>query len=117
MALVYESTANLPVGSRTLNLNSVSYVVEGTFSPVYPTRQLRRNDINGDQQDLQIRTEPGTLTVTLQKALTSTTRPLLGEVANINAVNWVAIQVTPNELQADYATFEVQLQTPVTPTA
>jgi hypothetical protein len=112
MALVYESSANLPVGSRTLNVNSVTYVVEGDFAPVYGTRELRRNDVNGDQSDLQIRTEAGTLTVTLQQANTSMTRPLLGQIANINSANWVVVSVTPHEPQGEYGTFEISLRTP-----
>ena len=110
--MVYESTANLPIGSRTLNVNSVNYVVEGDFAPVYPSRELRRNDVNGDQADLQIRTEAGTLTVTLQRLNVAQTRPLLGHVANINSANWVVVSVTPHEPQGEYNTFEISLRTP-----
>ena len=110
--MVYESTANLPIGSRTLNVNSVNYVVEGDFAQVYGSPELRRYDINGDQADLQIRTEAGTLTVTLQRPNTSTTRPLLGQIANINSANWVVVSVTPHEPMGEYNTFEISLRTP-----
>lgn len=115
-ATVYESTANLPVGSRILNLNSINYTVEGDFSPVYATREIRRNDVNGDASDFQIRAEPATLTVTLQVPNSSVTRPLLGTIANINSVNWVAVTVTPHERQGDLGTFEVTLRSATTPT-
>jgi hypothetical protein len=99
-----------------MNVNSVQYVVEGDFAPVYPTRELRRNDQNGDQSALQIRTEPATLTVTLQRPTTANSRPKLGEIANVDSVNWVVTSVTPHEPMGEYHTFEISLRTPTVPT-
>jgi hypothetical protein len=111
MGSVYNSAASLPIGSRTLNLNSVVYVVDGEFNPQYPTREIRRNDINGDRSDFQLRTEPATLSVSLQVPNISVTRPLLGEIANIDSVNWVTTQVTARERQGDFWLYDVSLTT------
>jgi len=110
MPLVYNSSAAQPIGSVQANISSVLYVVEGELAPERKTREIRRNDLNGDRSDFQLRTEPSTLSVTLQRSSTSINAngPNLGDnTAQFFGVNWVVQTCKPRQPQGDYHRYDV----------
>lgn len=116
MPSVYNSTANLPLGSRIITIDAIPFVVEGDFSPTRTTREIRRNDVNGDRSAFQLRSEPTTLQVTLQRANTdvAVAGPNMGTNAcSINLglanVNFVVTSVKPREPQGAFHLFDVTL--------
>lgn len=120
MPLVYNSSAAQPVGSSQLNIDGLLFTVEGELSPERKTREIRRNDVNGDRADFQLRTEPSTLPVTLQRANTSVVQngPNLGS-NNVTAfgVNWVVMSCKPRQPQGDFHRFDVVLVSETVPSA
>lgn len=106
MALPYSSTANLPFGSPTLTIGSVSYRTNGLTLPK-PTREIRRDDTNGDRAEFQIRAEPITGSVTLQLALSTTSIPTGGATFTGGGIALVVTDVSKVEPQGDFWTVEI----------
>lgn len=120
MPSVYNSTANLPIGSRSLTIDGVAFVVEGEFGPQRTAREIRRNDQNGDFSARQLRTEPTTLQVTLQRSTTAVNGngPNLGSNnCNIDGTNFVVTGVKPREVQGGFHMFDVTLVSETLPSA
>lgn len=124
MPSVYNSTANLPLGSRIIAIDNVTFVVEGDFSPTRTTREIRRNDQNGDYSACQYRSERTTLQVTLQRANTdvAVAGPNMGSNnCSINLgtanVNFVVTTVKPREPQGAFHMFDVTLVSETLPSA
>lgn len=72
------TAANAPFGGLNVTIGGVIYQVEGDYKPTRPTRKIRRNDVNGDQKDVEFRAEPSTLQIKLQLAVSTTTVPFNG---------------------------------------
>lgn len=122
MPSVYDSAASLPIGSRTINANingvGVACVVEGEWAPDKKTREIRRNNINGDRSDFQLRTEPTAFTVSLQVPNSSSLTPNLGAVfvnAAADGVNYVVTGVKKREVQGGFHMFDVGLTSEALP--
>ena len=122
MSSVYDSSSSLPIGSRSINANinsaGVTCVVEGEWAPDKKTREIRRNDVNGDASDFQIRTEPTEFPVTLQVPNSAVLTPNLGALfvnAAGDGVNYVAKMVKRREVQGGFGLFDVTLRSETTP--
>lgn len=107
MPSVYNSAANLPIGSRVITLNATSFVVEGEWAPDKKTREIRRNDVNGDSSDFQLRTEPTVFSATLQRANTDVAPPVMGNIANVDNINYVVTSIKPREVQGGFHMYDV----------
>jgi hypothetical protein len=119
MSNLYESSANLPLGSGIITIG-VPYAVEGAVNIQTASRGIRRLDPNGDAVDLIVRGEPATLTATLQRATGSTVLPARGNTFTMNGITFVVMQVALNKPQGDYHTFDLTAESPssnYTPTA
>lgn len=77
MSIPYSSTANLPQGFETTNINSVNYKVDAVSMPSLENRKIERSDGNGDRADFMLRDGAEHIegTLTLQRANSSTVLP------------------------------------------
>lgn len=106
MSLPYSSTANLPFGSPTLTIGGVTYRTQG-FTLPRPTREIRRDDTNGDRAEFQVRAEPITGTATLQLATSATSIPTGGATFTGGGAALVVTDVSKVEPQGDFWTVEI----------
>lgn len=112
MSLPYVSTANLPFGATTLNIAGTTYRALN-WNPKKNSRKIRRDDVNGDQAEFEIRKEPATWSGTLQKALTSTAVPAMGGTftdPDDNAVTFVITGVTPAKPLGEFHVIDVDAE-------
>lgn len=120
MPAVYNTIASQPIGSANINISGVFYIVEGEFSPQRSTREIRRNDENGDFLGRQLRTEPSTLSVTLQRSTTSVNSngPNMGDNSLVAfGSNWVVQSVKPRQVQGGFHLFDVTFVAETLPSA
>ena len=108
MALPY--TTSDAFGSPTLSIGSVSYRSNGLTLPK-PTREIRRDDTNGDRAEFQVRAEPISGSVTLQLATSATTLPVGGATFTApfgsTTVTLVVTDVSPARPQGDFWTVDI----------
>lgn len=112
MALPYLSSANLPLGSTLLTINSLSYRALN-WNPKRNSRKIRRDDVNGDQAEFEIRKEPGTWSGTLQKPLTTTVIPVQGQTfenPDVEDEIWVITSVTPVKPMGEFHTIDIDAE-------
>lgn len=119
MGLIYESTAGLPTAGTTVNIVGLvaAAVVEGEWAPARITRELRRNDVNGDLADRQLRAEPTAFTATIQCPNASVADPGMGNVVIESATNYIITAVKPRVAQGGYKLWELGLLSETLPTA
>lgn len=119
MSLPYLSNANLPFSSTLLNINGVNYRAL-SWNPKKNSRKIRRDDINGDQAEFEIRKEPATWSGTLQKPLTTTAVPTQGltfvdpDDAN---TTFVITSVTPVKPLGEFHTIDIDTEEVMTASA
>lgn len=108
--------ASSPFGGVTLTINSVSYRALN-WNPQKNTREIRRNDVNGDEADFMLRPEPTTQSgLTLQLALASTAVPTLGQEFTHDTLTYVITKVAPAKQEGEYWTVEIDYKSKVLPT-
>lgn len=114
--LPYSSSANLPFGSRTLTINSVTYVARN-WAPQKSTREIRRNDANGDEAAFMLRAEPTSQSgLTLQLATTSTAVPTMGQEFTVDTLVYVITSVSKVENEGEFQTVDIAYKAKVLPT-
>jgi len=119
MSLPYLSNANLPFGSTLLNIANVSYRAL-SWNPKLNSRKIRRDDVNGDQAEFEIRREPATWSGTLQKPLSSTAVPNQGDTfANPDNANmtFVITSLTPVKPLGEFHTIDIDSEEVMTAAA
>ena len=81
MALPSATPSDFPQGLDIITINTVSYIVDAIDIPSQTTRGINRTDQYGDWAEQQTRksSDPIEGTMTLQKALTTTTFPDAGD--------------------------------------
>lgn len=103
MSLPYISTPDVAFGSDIITIAATDYVAENV-NITEATREIRRNGITGDETDLQVRKEPGTLTATLQLATTSTPAPAAGATFTYDGIEYVVVNPERVKSQGEYRT-------------
>ncbi len=101
--LPYSSTSNLPFGGKTVTITAVTYVARN-WNPQRRSREIRRNDENGDQAAFQLRSEPISQSgLQLQVPLSTTTLPLMGATfTGPDSVSYVVTAVSPSYPQGEF---------------
>lgn len=81
MAIPYSSTANLPQGFESVTINSVAYIVDAVSGASFANRLISRTDANGVRADFQLQegSDQIEVTYTLQRAVTTTVLPAIGD--------------------------------------
>jgi len=103
---LYANVANQPTLGKTLTIETVEYRAI-RFSLSKPTREIRRNDNQGDRAEYEIHPEPITGTASLQLATTSTAEPARGATFTEDTVLYVITDVSPASPQGEHATVDI----------
>lgn len=114
--LPYSSTASLPFGGRTITINAVAYIARN-WKPEKKTREIRRNDENGDENAFMLRPEPTSQSgLTLQLATASTAVPAMGQEFTVDALDYVVTAAGKAEAQGEFHTVDIDYKAKVLPT-
>lgn len=114
--LPYSSTATQAFGGKVLTINSVSYVARN-WKPEKSTREIRRNDENGDESVFMLRAEPTSQSgLTLQLATSSTATPAMGQEFTVDSLTYVITAVGKAEPQGEFHTVDISYKAKVLPT-
>ena len=106
MSLPYSNTANQPFGGIVITIGGIARRALN-FAPNLNTREIRRNDVNGDRAEFQLREEPVNATVTLQENLSTSTPPAMGATFAVDGRNYVVTSVTKAKPEGDFWTIDV----------
>jgi hypothetical protein len=103
-----------PFGAPTITINSVTYIVEGTFKVDRKTNVKRLMDGEGNENgSFGLATIP-TATATLQKATSSTAEPPITQTftytadATIGSETWQLVSVSSARPQGEVHTFDIE---------
>jgi hypothetical protein len=114
--LPYSSTATLPFGGKVVTINSVAYIARN-WKPEKKTREIRRNDENGDENGFMLRAEPTSQSgLTLQLATSATAIPTMGMEFTVDTLVYVLTAVGKAEPQGEFWTVDVDYKAKVLPT-
>lgn len=110
------TAAASPFGGLTLTINSVSYRAMN-WNPQKSTREIRRNDANGDEAEFQLRGEPTTQSgLKLQLALSSTAVPAMGQEFTVDSLVYVVTKAAPAKPEGEFWTVDIDYKAKVLPT-
>jgi hypothetical protein len=113
MPLPYSSVPNLPLGTGTVTINSITYIVESVDLPTAAVRKIVRTDSNGDPSAFMLRADFITGTMTLQRANTTVALPEPGIVFSYDHAGAEAHYVTGAIKRVrgkdEFDTFEIEI--------
>lgn len=105
-----------PFGGVTLTINSITYRALN-WNPQKNTREIRRNNTDGDQAEFMLRAEPTTQSgLTLQLALSSTAVPTLGQEFTQDTLVYVITKVSPTKQEGEFWTVDIDIKGKALPT-
>lgn len=102
----YVSSENQPYGGVILTIDSVKYRAIN-WGPAKGTREVSRNDTQGNIADFRLEPEPVSGTVTVQLATTSTAIPDTGDTFTVGSTTYVITSVTKNEPEGDFHSCDI----------
>lgn len=109
------TAAASPFGGITLTINSVTYRALN-WAPQKSTREIRRNDANGDEAEFQLRGEPTTQSgLMLQLALSSTAVPAMGQEFTVDSLVYVITRVSAKKPEGEFWTVEIDIKAKALP--
>lgn len=112
------TSASSPFGgiSVTIPTSSGATFRALNWKPEKNTREIRRNDSNGDEADFQLRAEPSTQSgLTLQVPLASTTLPKLGDEFVVDTLTYVVTRVAPAKPEGEFWTVDIDYKSKALP--
>lgn len=108
--------ASSPFGGRVLTINSIAYRAMN-WNPQKNTRDIRRNDVNGDEAEFMLRAEPTTQSgLKLQLALASTAIPAMGQEFTVDSLVYVITKVALAEDEGAFWTVDIDYRGKALPT-
>lgn len=110
------TAASSPFGGVTLTINAITYRALN-WGPEKSTREIRRNDGNGDEAEFMLRGEPTTQSgLTLQLALASTAVPAMGQEFTHDTLVYVITKASQKKQEGEFWTVDIDIKAKVLPT-
>jgi len=110
------TAASSPFGGITVTIAAVDYRAMN-WNPQKETREIPRNDVNGDEAEFMLRAMPTRQSgLRLQSALASTAVPTLGTEFTVTALVYVITKVGQPKEEGDWWAIELDYRSKILPT-
>lgn len=107
--------ASSPFGGISVTIATVAYRALN-WNPQKSSREIRRNDSNGDEADFMLRAEPTRQSgLTLQLALASTAVPSMGAEFTVDTLTYVVTSVGQKKPEGEFWTVDIDYKAKVLP--
>lgn len=102
----YANTANQPFGGVEITIGARAFRALN-WAPPKTTREIRRNDTNGDRSEFQLREEPIAGSVTVQVPFSTTTPAAVGATFTVDSIVYVTSGCTVSKPEGDFWTMDI----------
>jgi hypothetical protein len=104
------SATNLPIGSRLITIGATPFRAL-SWDAGRTMRKISRTNIFGDEAEYQMREDPNSFPLTVQKPASNTAKPEIGTTFTVDSVLYVIASAAVAEPMGEFGSFTFTVET------